>query len=303
MTVLAVLLQEPDVTEYIEPYNTIALVAVMALLVVYLAGLPATVAVSAVLWRQRTRPVAPRPSYAVAAAPPPDAPAPASPFPPPVPPPPPAGPGSPAQPLLALQRLEREVLGMRERQPSADAAARLAVEVRVLATRYGESSTVGRYAVGLQVIVAALAPLDTTEVLPIDPPDPPPVAGSGVPDRLRVGLGRIAASGRPIPAQWAFSWHGHRADRWPAAADGRREQLAAAFVRRYQEIYPHGGMIMALTGGRLTLTYTPASARFGGRPIEIPTGLPDVADLPEAVRRLRAVAAAALRDLHPPVIG
>src|SRR5690606_12868929 len=134
-----------------------------------------------------------------------------------------------------------------------------------------------------------------------DPPPPPPVAPPQLPDRLRVGLARLAAAGRPIPALWAVAWHSHRPDRWPADADQRRDELVTAFIRRYHERYPHGGMIVVLTDARLTLSYTPASARFGGRAIEVVTDLPEVTELPDAVRRLSAVAAAALGDLRPPV--
>lgn len=59
-------------------------------------------------------------------------------------------------------------------------------------------------------------------------------------------------------------------------------------------------MILALTGAKLTLRYTPASARYGGRPVDVPTGLPDVFEHPDALRRLRTVADAAVRELGLP---
>jgi hypothetical protein len=293
---LAAFLQEPGVPEYVEPYNTIGTIALVALMLIYLVGTPTTVAVAAVFWGQRTRSARPAQHFvSVAGAPP----APA--------PPPQADPlhlarASLAAPaLLHLQRVEREVLALPEQPVSASACIRLATEVEELITRYGTGYMVGRYATGLRMIVAALAPLDAHGVLAVDPPDPPPAATGAVPDELRIGLGRIAAVGRPVPARWAFAWYGHRADRWPSAADRRYDELAGAFTRRYQQTYPHGGMIVALTGGKLTLRYAPASARFGGQSIEVATDLPDVVELPDAVRRLRAVAGAALRDLDPPV--
>lgn len=289
---LAVLLQDPDVPEYVEPYNTIGTIALLALMLIYLVGTPATVAVAAVFWRQRTRPSPPAQHSAGLPSPP---------SPPHPGPPPPASASSRAPALLHLQRVEREVLALPEQPVSASTSVRLATEIEELVARYGAGSMVGRYAAGLRMIVAAVAPLDATGVLPVDPPDPPPVVVGGVPDELRVGLGRIAAAGRPIPARWAFSWYGHRADRWPPAVDRRREELTGAFARHYQATYPHGGMIVALTGGKLTLRYAPASARFGGQSVEVATDLPDVVELPDAVRRLRAVTDAALRDLDPPV--
>jgi hypothetical protein len=291
--VLAAILQDPNVPKYVEPYDTIGTIALLVLMLIYLVGTPATVAVAAVFWRQRTRPAPPvRHSGSVAGAPP----APSQ-----MGPPQWAGASSAAPALLHLQRVEREVLALPEQPVSASASIRLATEIEQLIARYGAGSMAGRYATGLRLIVAAFAPPDADRVLSMDPPDPPPAATGAVPDELRIGLGRIAATGRPVPARWAFAWYGHRADRWPPAADRRYDELAGAFTRRYQQTYPHGGMIVALTGGKLTLRYAPASARFGGQWIEVATDLPDVVELPDAVRRLRATADAALRDLSPPV--
>lgn len=56
-------------------------------------------------------------------------------------------------------------------------------------------------------------------------------------------------------------------------------------------------MILTLTGEKLFLTYAPASARFGGRPIEVETSFPDVSGQADAVRRLWGVGGDTLRDL------
>lgn len=281
---------QPEVVEYPEPFTTIFAVAFLALIIIYLAGGPATLAVTAMLWRQRTRRhAAPAPPSSGRQATAPATPAPA---------PWPVSAGATSG-LMHLQRLERETLAAPGQQPPAD-PARLLGEIDDLIARHGARSMVGGYASGLRVIVLALAPVDATDLLAANPPDPPRAVSDEVPDELRAGLGRIAAVGRPIPAGWAFSWYGHRAGRWPAEADQRRGELAAAFARRYQTTYPHGGMILALTGAKLTLRYTPASARYGGRPVDVPTGLPDVFGHPDALRRLRAVADAAVRELGLP---
>lgn len=301
MTALATLASEHDIVEYAEPFNTIALISMVLLLLVYVAGLPATVAVSAVFWRQRTRSRS-HPAYAAAHAgraqeTHPPQPADSQSTPPPVAPSP-TGPAG--QALLHLQDVERQVLALRESPAAADSYVRLATVTADLVARHGDDSTVGRYAAGLRAVVAALAPLHTTGVAPADPPEPPAMATGTLPDRLRVGLARLAAEGRPVPERWAFSWYAYLMDRWPSGTDGRRHEIAEAFTRRYRETYPHGGMIVVLTGRTLMLSYTPASARFGGRPVEVATNLPDVAESPEAVRRLGAVGATALGDLRPP---
>lgn len=264
-------------TVYPEPYNTIAAVALAVLMVAYLAGLPATVTVAALYWPQRTRavPAAPHPPAGAA--------------------PSPAG-----QTLLHLQRLERRVLELPGTAAPAQLYLQLATETEELITRHGERSTVGRYAVGLQVVVAALAPLHTPGVAPADPPEPADQAYERLPDRLRVGLARLAAEGRPVPEQWALSWYLHLVGESPAGADPPRAGFARAFLRRYRETYPHGGMIVALTGERLAVSYRPASARYAGRPVEIPTDLPEIAELPDAVRRLRAVGESAASDVAGP---
>jgi hypothetical protein len=283
----------------VEPYDTIAAAALAVLLVLYALGLPATVIVAAVHWRSRTRPpplvlVGPPPAAPRVTGAPPTLPALA---------PSPVGPA-----FLRLQGLERRVLALRDAPAPAAAYRRLAAEAAELLGRHGGGSTIGRYAAGLLAVVEALAPLDLP--LSTDPPPPPATAPARPPDLLRVELGRLAATGRPIPAGWAFAWLGHLPDRWPVPAypylspstalrrpSAPHDRLARAFDRRYAEAYPHGGMIVALTGARLTLPYTPASARFGGQPLTFATDLPDIATLPDPVLRLRAIGAAAAADL------
>jgi hypothetical protein len=268
-----------------EPYDTLGTVALGLLMLLYAVGLPTTVVISAVAWRNRTRgrlapaaPAAVPPASGWAAAPP-------SPAGSPIPPgaytalatAPQTEPGfapSPVGPaLLRLHSLERQVLALREAPVPAEQYRRLAAEAGDLLDRSGAGSPAGRHAAGLLAIVEALAASD----LPIGDPPPP-----GMPDRLRVGLGRFAVTGRPVPADWALAWLASLPER-PAVA-------GAEFIRRYQAAYPQGGMVLPWTGDRLTLRYVPASARFGGQPLEIPTGLPDVAAQPGPAQRLRELA-------------
>lgn len=278
--------QEP--IEYAEPFDTIGTVLVAVLLVVYLLGVPATVTVTLALWRQRTRRPSRRQPTAEPVVPP------AS--------PPRSSAATTAQALLHLQTVEREVLALRDRPAPVDDYLRLAADAAALVARHGEESTVGRYAVGLQAVVAALGPLHIPGVSPDDPPESPAAPDGSVPDRLRVGLARLAAEGRPVPDRWAFAWIGHRLDRWPAAVDhGRRAELARAFADRYRLTFSHGGLILATAATRLVLQYTPASARFRGQPVEVATDLPDVASSPDSISQLQTVINAALRDLDPPI--
>ncbi len=293
---VAGLASEPERVQPADPFTTVGAVALGLLLLVYVAGVPATMAIAALYWRQRTRRPAPPVAAATAGPVPVFAPDPAV-----SPPTAVAGAGSSGEAFLHVQRMERDVLALRDAPAPAHHYSRLAVEIADLANRHGSDPMVARHATGLLAIVEALAPLHVVGLPGNEPPSVPVAPPPQVPDRLRVGLARLAAAGRPIPASWAVAWHGHRPDRWPADADRRRDELVAAFIRRYNRTFPHGGMIVVLTNARLTLRYTPVSARFGGRAIDVPTDLPDVTDLPDAVRRLRSVADAALADLRPPI--
>jgi hypothetical protein len=271
--------------------DTIGAITLGLLMVAYGVGLPATLIVAAVSWRSRTR----RPLAATPHHPLPHAPLGSPPVvPPPAPPTVPAFAPSPVGPaFLRLSGLERQVLGLLDAAAPAGAYHRLAGEASELLGRYGAEPTVGRHASGLLAIIEALAPPG----FPLaDPPPPPERVPARPPDRLRVGLGRLAAAGRPVPAGWAFSWLGHLPDRWPAWAHHHGD-LGRAFAARYAESYPHGGIAVPAAGGRLMLSYTPAGARFGGQPLPVATGLPDVVDAPEPVHRLRVVGAAAAADL------
>jgi TerB N-terminal domain len=271
--------------------DTIGAITIGVLMVAYLVGLPVTLIIAGVSWRSRTRRPQPAPPSVV--------PSQVGPRPPPQVGPPPTVPAlapSPVSPaFLRLSGLERQVLALRGAPAPADTHYRLASEASELVGRYGSDSTVGRHASGLLAIVEALAPPGFQVT---DPPPPPAQVPDRLPDRLRVGLGRLAATGRPVPAAWAYSWLGHLPDRWPARAQHHGD-LGRAFTARYLEAHPIGGIVLPATGGRLALSYTPASARFGGQPLVIATGLPDVAGLAEPVHRLRAVAATAAAELPP----
>lgn len=304
MTMLLAVALQTDLTEYAEPFDTIATLLFVLLTWSFAVGVPGTIAVAAVFWRQRTRrgptpPLAGRPGRPPSApAGPPASPATTTPAGPPAVPAPVRG-----QPLLQLQTLERQVLALRDAaQPvPADEAVRLAARAADLLATHGERSHIGRYAAGLGAIVAAFGPLHTVEVAPDDPPQPPAEPSGTLPEQLRVGLARFAAEGRPVPPHWAFAWYGHLVQPWPAWVDHRRDEISDAFTRHYQAAYPSGGMVLSPGQSTVQLHYAPASARFGGKPLTISTGLPDVANLAQAEGRLRAIGEVALADLPPQV--
>jgi hypothetical protein len=277
--------------------DTIAAAALGLLLVAYLVGVPLTLIVSAVHWPSRTRRIrdlTPAPAQLPTSLPSQRLPGLPAPAPAPVPTAPAFAPSPVSPALLRLSNLERQVLALRDAPAPAELYPRLAAEAGDLLGRSGADSTVGRHAAGLIAIVEALAP---TGFRLGDAPPVPAFPPPRLPDRLRAGLGRFAAAGSPLPVAWAFAWLGHLPDRWPPQLPSH--ELARAFAARYAESYPLGGIALPWTGYRLTLHYTPASARFGGQELAIPTGLPDVSQLLEPVHQLRAVGAAAVADLLP----
>lgn len=290
--------QEP--VEYREPFNTILLVTTAVLLLAYVVLVPATVALFLTHWPRRTRHATVGPGVAIVppvyAAPPASAAAAR------------AGAGgaqattaafsavaSPASSvrgagdaLLRLHVLERRVLELPGSGAPPERLAQLLREIDAL-----QQTEFAPYASGLLVIVEASAPAGAVD--PPAPPPPPDVAPGPVPDRMRVWLARFAAEGRPVPVDWAYAWYRHLPPQPGMAAD--HPGFAAAFARRYREAYPYGGMLLVASGEPLAVRYTPASARFGGRSVDVDTRLVDVSGQPEALRQLSTLAQWARLDL------
>ena len=121
--------------------------------------------------------------------------------------------------------------------------------------------------------------------------DPPPASARGwqIPDTMKLGLGRLVAAGRPIPAQWALAWlmaDPEAALRTPA--ERCPEEFARLFVLRYEQRYGEG-LTIRPTKKMLDLRYRPASRSFGG--VSLPVGkVPDVTSLKTPIRSFKALA-------------
>lgn len=109
-----------------------------------------------------------------------------------------------------------------------------------------------------------------------------------VPLALRRGLGRIAAQGVPVPADWALAWawfHPETGPRTPArrcAAEYER-----LFAIRYRERYG-AGLPVRPNKTAVLLEYNPASA--GLRFVRLDLRLPNVFQLAGPTRKLAALA-------------
>lgn len=180
--------------------------------------------------------------------------------------------------------------------PATSPAARaerpaLLAEVRRLLSIYGTNASFHRYATAL--LDAATATDSAPRYLA---PPPPPQPGWQLPFAVRLGLGQLSAAGLPIPANWALAWYlGHPEVSLRTPARRCPEEFAELFTRIYTE--RHGdGLTLRAKRADLTYWYQPASAGYPGG-IKIPFGVPDVADRPMQLAKLRDIGEAACTAL------
>ncbi|MEO8360168.1 MAG: TerB N-terminal domain-containing protein [Vicinamibacteria bacterium] len=119
------------------------------------------------------------------------------------------------------------------------------------------------------------------------------------PAALRIGLAELAAGGRPIPAEWALAWaRFHPEVRFPTAAIRCAEELGRLFEARYTERFG-AGLTVAPNRTKVTVSYRPASASFGGA-VTVPVrDLPDVTVLSAPIQKIREIVDSCALDLEP----
>ncbi|MCC6350208.1 MAG: TerB N-terminal domain-containing protein [Candidatus Eisenbacteria bacterium] len=194
--------------------------------------------------------------------------------------------------FLFFYGLERRVLldASRSDEAKVDLPA-IRQEVAELLAVYGSNRSFERYAAQL------LNVLDVT--LAGDRELAPPTAGRSyeMPLSLRVGLGRIIAAERPIPARWALAWLLHHPE---AVLRTPSRRCAAEFQALFAARYAHefgAGLIVKVPRSKLVASVQPASASFGG-PITIAFDLPDIARLDSPLSKLRKLGEACEADLE-----
>ena len=127
----------------------------------------------------------------------------------------------------------------------------------------------------------------------------PPFSGKSweLPLELKLGLGSLVASGKPLPASWALSWlrlHPEVSLRTPAIRCP--DEFNNLFEARYHLTYGPG-MKVPRNKTPLRYSYRPASASFI-QPIDIKVGeLPDVGRLKRPVRLLRELGESVCNEL------
>jgi hypothetical protein len=167
----------------------------------------------------------------------------------------------------------------------------IAAEVERLRAFYGHDHSFQSYASNLLTTLRYLL-----EPAGIPEGPPPPVERDQnrlalclQPD-IRLGLGRIVAAGRPIPASWAIAWLQASPEvflRTPASRCS--DEFARLFTLRYNERFGQG-MVIKPNKTRLRIPYRAASSSFGPE-IELPVeDLPDISALTAPITVLKELA-------------
>jgi uncharacterized tellurite resistance protein B-like protein len=190
--------------------------------------------------------------------------------------------------FLFFYGLERRVLFELPHLPDAQPIELPAIraEVDELLRIYGGNRSFAAYAQGFRDV------LDMVSLLRKDVcAGPPPAGHRGSPSALlRLGLSGFAASGRPVPAEWALAWLEAGTDFRPSASVRRCEpEFGRLFRSRYLKRYG-AGLVLRPEDRDISLGYRPASAGFRGwRPLVL-RGRPEVIGQEPAVRELVGLA-------------
>lgn len=195
--------------------------------------------------------------------------------------------------FLYFYGLERRALADAARSGGAkgDLPA-ITAEVEQLLQIYGSNGSFRGYTTQLLDVLTMLA--ERGDELQ------PPMERSGyeLPVSLRVGIGRLVASGKPLSADWALSWfltHPETGARTRMPMRRCPQEFSELFRTRYVGEYGDGLMLKP-NRSKLKMTITPASASFGGQ-VDLSMDLPDVAALPAPFSKLRQIGESCAADL------
>lgn len=165
-------------------------------------------------------------------------------------------------------------------------------EVRRLLGLYGTNHSFRGYAESLLAVTIA-ADAERRYL------SPPPTRREDwvLPFELQLGLGQLAADGRPLPVTWALAWLRLHPEVWLRTPATRcPDEFNEVFARRYRDRYGDG---LLLKPGSVVLggTYRPASDAISGRHLPAGPRIPDVAGLGPPLAKLRELADEACADL------
>ena len=169
--------------------------------------------------------------------------------------------------FLYFYGLERRALWDARRDSQAKEEIPLITrEILRLMEIYAHSRSFRGYASSLLQYLAAAR----CESPVLDAGVPPEGTGNrGVSFELRLGLGLLAKSGRPLPADWAFAWlQSDPTIRLRAAASRCAEIFAQFFKAEYAKAFGEG-LKLPENKIRLKITHRPAARQIGGLPVHL----------------------------------
>lgn len=174
--------------------------------------------------------------------------------------------------------------------PGAEASA-IVAEVKRLLSVYGTNHSFNRYATAL---------LDAASLVYDLPLQPSPLTlkkfAWSVPLSVRVGIGRLLAEGKGIPADWALAWYTTAQDRrLPILAVRCEQEFIELFRRRFAAQFPNG--IAASTKKRLSVQYQAASSTFSVQLRGDFEKLPDIGELVGPLNKCDPIIDSCIRDL------
>lgn len=168
-------------------------------------------------------------------------------------------------------------------------------EVRRLLRSYGNNRSFRLYASSFLDYLASQRAGDS-----IDVRSAPQVTQGEMSLALRLGLGRMAMTGRAVPAEWAYAWA--RSDPrigFPKAL----QRCPAEFEKMFASLYRahHGeGIKLPANRTKLRLSYRPASGGFAGREFPFATAeVPDVTAVVAPAKKIEAIVEACAEALAP----
>lgn len=191
--------------------------------------------------------------------------------------------------------LERRVFADAKESETARSEILIIVEeIKRLLRIYGSNGSFNGYANNfLNAVLLMQSPEKIYETSP-----PEEKAGWELPISLRLGLGQLVSEGKPIPANWAYSWVMlHPETRLRTPATRCKDEFKKLFNLRYITQYGDG-MKVKPNKTPLKASYRAASHSLGT--IEIPCGgVPDVGRLSGPVNRLRKIVEDCTNTLDP----
>lgn len=198
--------------------------------------------------------------------------------------------------FLYFYGLERRALvdALSDPAASADLPA-IEAEVKRLLSIYGHNRSFRRYASSFLEYLLAQRVEES-----IDPNNPPASTDGEMSLSMRLGLGRMAIAGAPVPVRWAHAW----AKTDPRIALAKALQRCPdLFERLFLRLYglSHGeGLKLPVNRTRLHLSYRPASGGFMGREFPIVTAeIPDVTAVVAPAKKIEAIVEQCAEALAP----